>query len=32
MIIFVGAEKPFDKIQHPLTIKLSRNGAQKEHT
>lgn len=32
MIIPVDGEKPFDKIQHPLMIKLSRNGAQKEHT
>lgn len=32
MIISVDGEKPFDKIQHPLMIKLSRNGAQKEHT
>ena len=33
MIISIGAEKAFDKIQHPFMIKKpSRNQAEKDHT
>ena len=31
MIISINAEKAFDKIQHPFTIKNSSKWVQKEH-
>ena len=32
MIILIDAEKAFEKIQHPFTIKLSRKWAENEHS